>query len=473
MLLDADELQPYLQFAFDHFACNLDIAFDFVEASFTNSPIPLDFGGNILKLAINLMELWENEADGETLFTELSYMVASCIMLESARHKIRGRQGKRNERLCYSYLPFLGTAEQIFPQYLEHIDDALVNFCDRHWPCEYIKPGGGARCVNVRSTLFNFVPTQCFSSNITSSGGHESKGHQLKNGKVLAVGSYVSHFSFSNYQEKFQNDIYSRLDELLNLLHSRLKNDDESEVQAAAEIHKGTVLDYFFNHTSRGRASSFISHSTCFSCLFEPPEHALPCGHVLCTPCLMAYGKSRGTTVVEMTGCPMETFITPRRKSWKVVLKPAAAGIRILTLDGYARPIYITGLSVPSNNIYRGGIRGIVELEILRLIERAMGGRMPIQSFFDLIVGTRYVSLVSKTCIVDDINWTDLALEASSRLVLRQSRGQSRNAPEILKIFAKRRSHVVLLAISPESNGLLTSSNLTLLHFRCTEIAET
>lgn len=91
MLLDADELQPYLQYAFDHFACDLDSPFDFVQASFINSPIPLDFGGNILKLAINLMNAWENAADGQTIFTELSYMVASCIMLDSARSKIRGQ----------------------------------------------------------------------------------------------------------------------------------------------------------------------------------------------------------------------------------------------------------------------------------------------------------------------------------------------------------------------------------------------
>lgn len=36
------------------------------------------------------MEIWENEADTRILFTELSYMVASCIMLDSARQKIRG-----------------------------------------------------------------------------------------------------------------------------------------------------------------------------------------------------------------------------------------------------------------------------------------------------------------------------------------------------------------------------------------------
>lgn len=90
MLLNAEELQPYLQFAFDHFACDLDTPFDFVQASFLYSPIPLDFGGNILKLAINLMESWADIADGKIIFTELSYMVASCIMLDSARHQIKG-----------------------------------------------------------------------------------------------------------------------------------------------------------------------------------------------------------------------------------------------------------------------------------------------------------------------------------------------------------------------------------------------
>ena len=34
-------------------------------------------------------------------------------------------------------------------------------------------------------------------------------------------------------------------------------------------------------------------------------------------------------------------------------------------------------------------MRGIVELEVLRHVEMALGGHLPIQSFFDLIVGTR------------------------------------------------------------------------------------
>ena len=91
MLLNSDELQPYLQHAFDHFSRDLDVPFDFVQASFANNPIPSDFGGNILKLAINIMEVWKDTLDGPAIFKELSYIVASCIMLDSARHRTLGK----------------------------------------------------------------------------------------------------------------------------------------------------------------------------------------------------------------------------------------------------------------------------------------------------------------------------------------------------------------------------------------------
>lgn len=91
MLLEADELQPYLQYAFDHFSSDLDMPFDFVKASMLNNPIPRDFGGNILKLAINIMDIWHTQLNGIGIFEELSLMVASCIMLDAARHKTKGK----------------------------------------------------------------------------------------------------------------------------------------------------------------------------------------------------------------------------------------------------------------------------------------------------------------------------------------------------------------------------------------------
>ena len=90
MLLNADELQPYLQLAFDHFSSTLDTPFDFVKAYLLHNPIPADFAGNITKLAIKMMQRWENRLDAVGIFKELSPMIASCIMLDAARHKIKG-----------------------------------------------------------------------------------------------------------------------------------------------------------------------------------------------------------------------------------------------------------------------------------------------------------------------------------------------------------------------------------------------
>jgi hypothetical protein len=297
MLLDADEFQPYLQVAFDHFAKDLDTPFDFVQASFTNSPIPNDFGGNILKLAIQVMEHWQIQATGWMIFEELSYVVASCIMLDAARHRIRGRP------------------EAIFPMYLEHIDNALENFCDRHWPCEF--EGKGGRCVNVRS-------------------GHGAKGHQLKSGRLLEAGQYCSSFSFESYKQSFQDTIYQKLVLLSERVRER-KNESVSsmnEEQAAAEIHQELILPQFFERVSRGNPQAFTSHTVCFCCLFEPAEHPLPCGHIICSPCIKTYGSIHLNRYVEISQCPMEQKERRFRQPWKVLFKPSNCGIRILTLDG-------------------------------------------------------------------------------------------------------------------------------------------
>ncbi|KAH0558950.1 hypothetical protein GP486_004425 [Trichoglossum hirsutum] len=96
MLFTADELYPYLQSAFDHFAGNLDDPFDFVQVSFINSPISLDFGDNILKLAVNAIAanaegVLKNKLSAQEILEELSFMVASCIMLDEARQSTHGK----------------------------------------------------------------------------------------------------------------------------------------------------------------------------------------------------------------------------------------------------------------------------------------------------------------------------------------------------------------------------------------------
>ena len=258
-------------------------------------------------------------------------------MLENARSKLRG------------------TAEDLFPPYFEHVLVALEDFTDRHWPCEYVRPGTRSRCVNVRS-------------------GHSSKGHQLANGNILADGSYQSSFNYEDYRPVFEGQVYHRYEKLLKLVGKRqLERPSDPEERIAADIHQRETLCKFFKKASNFRPRSLINHTVCYTCLFEAPEHVLPCGHIICTPCAKLYGSFIGDTIT-MERCPMEE--RPRPQSWIIQLKPDAAGTRFLSLDG-------------------GGIRGIVELAVLQQIENELENKLSIQTFFDVIIGTSTGGLIA------------------------------------------------------------------------------
>jgi hypothetical protein len=170
------------------------------------------------------------------------------------------------------------------------------------------------QCVNVRS-------------------GHGAKGHQLKDGRVFAVGGYVSDFSFTSYQKEFHKNVYFRLHHLLEQL-ADCTNRGEIRHIAATRIHRDDSLSTFYGNRTKEEARAFQSHSVCFCCLFEPPEHALPCGHVLCAPCIKSYGRIKINNLVEMHECPLELNTPGRCQTLTLYLKPESTGVRILTLDG-------------------------------------------------------------------------------------------------------------------------------------------
>jgi hypothetical protein len=176
-------------------------------------------------------------------------------------------------------------------------------------------PGTSTRCVNVAS-------------------GH-GKGHQSKDGKIIAAGSYKSQFVYKDYYSEFRNNVFIHLWHLLNNLQDKTAQGEEAS-QTAASIHRDKVLSVFYQDVSNGTSilDEFDSHSVCLCCLFETPEHPLPCGHVLCTPCIRLYGHAHGPNEIEMYGCPLEPDIMRGFSSWTIRLKPKSAGVRILTLDG-------------------------------------------------------------------------------------------------------------------------------------------
>ena len=172
MLSNSDDLQLYLQLAFDHFSNDLDRPFNFIEMALRVNPIPSYFGGNITKLAVAIRD-YHPEAIVSEVFTDLSLMVAFCIMLDIYRHRLLGQSFVH--LIAYSYHCYftlqrdsylqksLGTPTQLLEDYyMTFYEQAFSDFCDRHWPCSFRKKK--ERCANV-----NF--------------GHASKGHQNQRGE--------------------------------------------------------------------------------------------------------------------------------------------------------------------------------------------------------------------------------------------------------------------------------------------------
>lgn len=114
------------------------------------------------------------------------------------------------------------------------------------------------------------------------------------------------------------------------------------------------------------------SNQTCLPCLRRKPEYVLSCGHSVCDTCVRIFGHpvSGSEYTYELKSCPLCS------SGWlTVALKPPTAGVRILSIDG-------------------GGIRGVVPLEFLGILQNAVGSMCPIRDLFDLAFGTSSGELV-------------------------------------------------------------------------------
>lgn len=108
------------------------------------------------------------------------------------------------------------------------------------------------------------------------------------------------------------------------------------------------------------------SITTCLSCMCRPPEHMMPCGHSLCDSCVVLFGTASSSAEyhTDLTLCPFcgaRFQLTIRRL-------PPTKGPVILSLDG-------------------GGVRGIIQLGLLRALERRLGP-LRIRDIPDLCTGT-------------------------------------------------------------------------------------
>lgn len=348
MLTNADELNTYLQSGFDHFTTHLDIPFNFMRISLLRNPIPNDFGGHILQLCTTISSQQPNHQHGRIawVFEKMSVMLASCVLLDCARFR-------------------KGRVDELFSNYEKFFDWAMGEYLEMHYPCSFISPDGTRQCMLVKAR-------------------HQPKGHQDEKG-IIAAGDYQAAFD-ANFLPQWKAQLRSAIGSIHRDFQYELEQltsgDDAGAVpeeRLALDLHI-EYLNQFFEAV--GPASSMCSHATCFCCLMDVPEHPLPCGHVLCTACIKAYGKPTKSSV-HVTCCPLHRESTNWAKPTVIKFKPAGAGVRILSLDG-------------------GGIRGIVQLEVLRAIEQALGSHLPVQAFFDLILGTGTGGLIAVALSMKD-----------------------------------------------------------------------
>lgn len=115
--------------------------------------------------------------------------------------------------------------------------------------------------------------------------------------------------------------------------------------------------------------------ATCVCCLMKKPEHPLPCGHILCDDCVRDYGTV-DDDIVQIQSCPLHH----KKVHWSppaVVSRPSAgAGLRVLCLEN-------------------GGIRGVLQLEILAAIDSQLGEHFTIWDCLDLTVGSGTGGLIA------------------------------------------------------------------------------
>lgn len=89
------------------------------------------------------------------------------------------------------------------------------------------------------------------------------------------MGDYVSEFSFEDHRQHFSYTVFFVLEQLLHRLRDHQRTSQFEEEQAATDVHRNIMVKNFFRHANRNHSETptYISHTACFVCLFESPEH--------------------------------------------------------------------------------------------------------------------------------------------------------------------------------------------------------
>ena len=360
MRLSSQEQQSFFRLAFKHYTQNIDDPFDFIAELLALRPIPNTLSNNILQFLKCLWNATVNWLPAEDFMAKAAPVLSSIIALDRARN-IENVPGKLLN--IYEGVTIIGANGNQPDQgntYKLQVKKAITLLCDKSLRCEFVK--NHKRCVNFRL-------------------GHV-KGHQSGDGLGIGTGNFESRF-VKELEESWEDKIRPHLESTEESLTKILPYGTvEQKRDAAWSVHSRNLKSLY----DKVPGLDTLSISVCFWCLREVPFKVLRCGHGICSPCARSCGHfedPEDQRLLFIEGC----FLHHKGLEFTQViqLKPHYAGIRMLTLDG-------------------GGVRGIIELRILRAIEKELGDGFRIQRFFDLIGGTSTGALIALGLGIKD--WT-------------------------------------------------------------------
>ncbi|CZR42619.1 uncharacterized protein FPRO_09922 [Fusarium proliferatum ET1] len=312
--------------------------------------------GQDLRAALDLHDIVMNDS---SIPTRLSDHVAStlrqmCILREIDRMDAIGGE----EKVVDEFAPYVGACIvaqtchiqdiEIRKRKREHLvteaQSGLQKFRWRYWRCEALERKTGRRCRNYYD-------------------GHY-KGHQFTrpDDELEDVQGLNRRGGESNHRCSWHPDRFVK-----RLREAIAQNQQDGRVMERLTYLARTI-----------RLTELQSQRTCFSCLSNCPTNMLPCArfqHGICQTCLERFARQEnGGSILVIEHCPLGCAL--RTGTWSIRIKPKNAAPRVLSLDG-------------------GGVRGIVELCVLRQIERHVGYGIAIHELFDLVVGTSTGGIVA------------------------------------------------------------------------------
>ena len=114
-----------------------------------------------------------------------------------------------------------------------------------------------------------------------------------------------------------------------------------SSTSSSASIHLANLRRF------HAKWSQVRCNVTCMSCLNRAPEHGMPCGHMLCEPCVQIYGNESEPWTYRIGSCLF--CMAEWSEDIVVGVKPSTYGVSILCLD-------------------EGGTRAIIPLMLMKRI---------------------------------------------------------------------------------------------------------